>query len=182
MNRRIIGILLLFLGSFLLPRLFAQQLTEQDVRTTLDKLGQGSPADEFTVTDSQAQDLNQLSAELRTAAQIQALTPCLLNPGDRRIASHQFVVCKGLFPPGMSVQQSAWYLRLGRAFPWHVLVVTLPTDPGDDPTQKLVQYTWEYDFAGLPDPVQKILKPAAPRPGMSLFHLSAGTWQWVAYR
>lgn len=181
---RTIHILILFLllGPLFSHRLLAQQLTEHDVRTMLDKLGQGSATDEFTITDAQAQALNALSSDQRSAAQIQALTPCVLNPGDPRVTSHQFVVCKGLFPPGMGPRQSAYYLKLGHPFPWHVLVITIPTDPGDDPSQKLVQYTWEYNFAGLPEPVQEILKGASPRPGMSLFRLDGGTWQWVAYR
>jgi len=182
MSRKTICFLFLFLGLLFSHSLFAQQLTEHDVRSMLDKLGQASSTDQFTVTDAQAQALNNLSSDQRAAAQIQTLSPCVLNPGDPRVASGQFVVCKGLFPPGMGPTQSAYYLKMAHPFPWHVVVINIPEDPGDNPNEKLVQYTWEYDFTGLPQPVQQILKGAAPRPGMSLFRLDGGAWQWVAYR
>lgn len=182
MSRKAICIPFLLLGLFISHRVFGQDLTEHDVRTMLDKLGQGSATSDFTLTDAQQQQLNSLSPDQRNALDIQESSRCVLNPRDPRIGSHQFVVCKGLFPPGMNGQQPAWYVKLGHPYPWHVVVINLPSDPGADPNEKLVQYTWEYDFSGLPDAVQQILKGAAPRPGMSVFRLQNGAWQWVAYR
>lgn len=182
MIRKTICISFLFLSVAVSHLAFGQQLTEHDVRTMLDKLGQASATDEFTLTQAQADQINALSKDLRDTLQIQADSPCVLNARDPRVVHHQFVACKGLFPPGMGPQQAAHYFRFGRAFPWHVAVITIPTDPGDDPSEKLVQYTWEYDFSGLPEPVQKILKGSGPRPGMSLFRLDGGAWQWVGYR
>ncbi|MGA8108721.1 MAG: hypothetical protein WBD46_17185 [Acidobacteriaceae bacterium] len=175
------SLLIFLLGVVPSHRAMAQQLTEHEVRATLDKLGQGSATVDFTVTDAQDQQLNSLSAEVRGSL-VQTDSPCVLNPRDPRVLSHQFVVCKGLFPPGMGFRQSAHYVKLTHPCPWHVLVITIPTDPGDDPNQMLVQYTWEYDFSGLPPQVQQILKGSAPRPGMSLFRLDGGAWQWAGYR
>jgi hypothetical protein len=183
MARKTICISFLILMSVVLScPAFAQQLTEHDVRTMLDKLGQASATDDFTLTQAQADQLNALSKDLRDSLQIQTDSPCVLNPRDPRVLHHQFIACKGLFPPGMSPQETAHYFKFGHPFPWHVVVIDIPTDPGDDPNEKLVQYTWEYDFSGLPAPVQQILKGSGPRPGMSLFRLDNGTWQWVAYR
>jgi hypothetical protein len=182
MIRKTTCILFLLLIAALPHRACAQQLTEHDVRTTLDKLGQASAADDFTLTQAQADQLNALSPDLRAALQIQTDSPCVLNSRDPRVLHHQLVACKGLFPPGLGPQQPAHYYKFGHAFPWHVAVINLPTDPGDDPNEKLVQYTWEYDFSTLPAPVQQILKGPGPRPGMSLFRLQNGAWEWVAYR
>jgi hypothetical protein len=173
--------LILVPGLVLAHQAFAQQLTEPVVRTTLDKLGQGSATDDFTITDAQDQQLNSLGADVRGSL-IQSDTPCVLNPRDRRVLSHQFAACQGLFPPGMGPDQSAHTIKLAHPFPWHVLVITIPTDPGDNPSEKLVQYTWEYDFSTAPPQIQQILKGAEPRPGMSLFRLDGSAWQWVGYR
>jgi hypothetical protein len=172
---------LLVLGLVASHRAIAQQLTEHEIRTILDKLGQGSATDDFTITDAQDQQLSALSAEMRGSI-IQDDSPCVLNSRDPRVASHQFVVCKGLFPAGMGPTQTAHAIHLTRAFPWHVMVITVPGDPGDSPGERVVQYTWEYDFSGLPPAVQKILRGAGPRPGSSLFRLQSGSWQWISYR
>lgn len=183
MSRKTIcfSFLILLPGMVLSHRAFAQQLTEHEVRAMLNKLGQSSATDTFTITDAQDQQLSALSADERSSF-VQEDSPCVLDANDRRVASHQFVVCKGLFPAGMGATQTAHLIRLKHPFPWHVLVITLPSDPGDKPGEKVVQYTWEYDFSALPAQVQKILRGAGPRPGGSLFRLESGSWQWVAYR
>lgn len=182
MTRKTICISFLLLGLVLSHRAFSQQLTEHDVRTILDKLGQASATDDFTFTQAQADQLNALSKDLRDTLQIQTDSPCVLNPRDPRVLHQQVVACKGLFPPGTPPQQAAHYYKFGRAFPWHVVVITIPSDPGDNPSETLVQYTWEYDFSSLPPQVQQVLNQQGPRPGMSLFRLENGAWQWVAYR
>lgn len=182
MIRKAICILFLFLSAVLTYRAFGQQLTEHDVRAMLDKLGEASAASDFTLTQAQASQLSALSKDLLASLQIQTDSPCVLNPGDSRVRSHQFVVCKGLFPPGMSSRDTGHYYRFGHAFPWHVVVITIPADSGDNPNERLVQYTWEYDFSSLPAEVQQILKGSGPRPGMSLFRFDGGSWQWVGYR
>jgi len=182
MTRKTICISFLLLSVVLSHRAFAQQLTEHDVRTVLDKLGQSSATDQFTLTQAQADQIGALSPDLRGDLQIQTDSPCVLNPRDTRVLHHQLVACLGLFPPGVSSQQTAHYYKFGHAFPWHVVVINIPTDPGDDPSEKLVQYTWEYDFSSLPPQLQQILKGQGPRPGMSLFRLDGGAWQWVGYR
>jgi hypothetical protein len=183
MSRKTIcfSFLILLPGIVLSHRASAQQLTEHQVRAMLDKLGQSSATDTFTITDAQDQQLSALSPDLRSSL-VQDDSPCVLNAGDRRVASHQFVVCKGLFPPGMGPEQTAHAIRLTHPFPWRVVVITIPSDSGDTPGEKVVQYTWEYDFSSLPAQVQKILHGSGPRPGGSLFRLESGSWQWVAYR
>jgi hypothetical protein len=172
----------LLLSLFLSFPTLAQQLTQDDAKTLLDKLGQTSTADEFTLTNEQEQQLNGLPPDMRSSVPIASSTPCVLNPGDRRVKSHQFVVCKGILPVGFGPQQTAFDVKLSRAFPWHIVTVDLNTDPTDDPQTKLVQYLWEYDFTGLPQKAQDILKGQAPHPGRSLFRLDGGAWKWAAYQ
>jgi hypothetical protein len=148
----------------------------------LDKLGQSSAAAEFTITEQQEQELNTLPADLRSALPILSTNPCLLNPGDPRVKSHKFVVCQGILPVGFGATQTAFDIKFSRAFPWHIVTIDLNADTSDDPQKKVVGYLWEYDFTGLPDKAQDILKGGAPHPGHSLFQLDGGAWKWVAYQ
>ncbi|HZZ40875.1 MAG TPA: hypothetical protein VFE06_17190 [Acidobacteriaceae bacterium] len=172
----------LLLSLFLSFPALAQQLTEVDAKAMLDKLGQASAADEFTLTDQQEQELNSLPPEVRSTVPVASSSPCVLNAGDSRVKSHQFVVCKGILPVGFGPKQSAFDVKFSRAFPWHIVTVDLNTDDTGDPQTKFVQYLWEYDFAGLPQKAQDILKGGAPHPGRSLFRLDGGAWKWSAYQ
>jgi hypothetical protein len=172
----------LLLSQFLSLPALAQQLTQADAKAMLDKLGQSSAAAEFTITTQQAQQLNSLPPDVRTSLPIVSTNPCVLNPADSRVKSHQFVVCQGILPVGFGPTQSAVDIKFSRSFPWHIVTVDLNTDPTDNPQTKLVQYLWEYDFTGLPQKAQDILKGEAPHPGRSLFQLDGGAWKWVAYQ
>jgi hypothetical protein len=172
----------LLLSLFVSFPVLAQQLTEANAKAMLDKLGQSSASDEFTLTDQQEQQLNSLPREVHSSLPIASVSQCVLNPGDPRVKSHQFVVCKGILPVGFGPKQTAYDVKFTRAFPWHIVTVDLNTDPTDDPQTKLVQYLWEYDFSGLPQQAQDILKGEAPHPGRSLFRNDGGAWKWVAYQ
>jgi len=172
----------LLLSLFLsLPGL-AQQLTQADAKAMLDKLGQASPTQEFTITPEQEQQLNTLPPDVRSGLPIVSSTPCVLNARDPRVKSHQFVVCQGILPVGFGPTQNAFDLRFSRSFPWHIVTANLSADDTGDPQKKLVEYLWEYDFTGLPPKAQDILKGQAPHPGRSLFQLDGGAWKWVAYQ
>lgn len=182
MSRKSTCFSVLLLSLFLSFPALAQQLTQADAKAMLDKLGQSSAADEFTLTEQQEQQLNSLPPDVRSSVPIVSATRCVLNPGDPRVKSHQFVVCRGILPVGFGPQQTAFDVKLSHAFPWHIVTVDLNTDPPDDPQTKLVQYLWEYDFTGLPPNAQEILKGGAPHPGRSLFRLDGGAWKWAAYQ
>jgi|HubBroStandDraft_5_1064220.scaffolds.fasta_scaffold22955_3 hypothetical protein len=182
MTRKLTCFFVIFPGLFLSLNTFAQQLDRANAKEMLDKLGHASATAEFVLTPDQDQRLRALSKDLQDTLAIQSENPCLLNGRDPRVHSHDFVVCNGLFPPGLNPQQPAVDLKLGKTFPWHVLSISFPDEPSDNPQEQEVQYTWEYDFSGLPPQVQEILKPGTPRPGRSLFRLDAGSWHWVAYQ
>jgi hypothetical protein len=181
-SRKSFPIPLIVLALSLAHPALAQQLAQSDAADMLNKLGHASAASEFVLSTDQDQQLHRLSKDLLDTLQIQSESPCLLSARDPRVRSHQFVVCQGLFPPGLNPQQPAFDLKLGRTFPWHVVTVTIPDDAPENPQEQLVQYTWEYDFTALPPQLQQILKPAAPRPGQSLFTRDGGAWHWSAYR
>jgi len=172
----------LLLSLFLSLPALAQQLTQADAKAMLDKLGQASAAAEFTITNEQEQQINSLPADIRGGLPIVSTSPCVMNPGDSRVRSHQFVVCQGILPIGFGPTQTAFDIKFSRSFPWHIVTLDLNADPSDDPQKKLVQYLWEYDFTGLPQKAQDILKGQAPHPGRSLFQLDGGAWKWVAYQ
>ncbi|MGA8528179.1 MAG: hypothetical protein WB622_00595, partial [Acidobacteriaceae bacterium] len=154
MSRKSTCIPALLLSLFLSLPALAQQLTEADAKAMLDKIGQASAASEFTLTEQQEQQLNSLPPDVRSSVPTVSASPCVLNPGDPRVKSHQFVVCRGIMPVGFGPGQSAFDVKFSRAFPWHIVTVNLNTDPTDDPQTKLVQYLWEYDFSGLPTKAQ----------------------------
>lgn len=166
---------------FSLPAL-SQQLTVANARSSLDALGRSSAADEFTITAQQEQQIESLPSDVRGGLPIVSTNPCVLNPGDPRVKSHQFVVCRGILPVGFGPTDSAFDLKFSRSFSWHVVMVNLSTDDTGDPQKKLVDYQWEYEFSGLPPKAQDILKGQAPHPGRSLFQLDGGSWKWVAYQ
>jgi hypothetical protein len=161
---------------------FGQDLTPDAAKALLDQQGAATNASEFTLTHDQAQALTALSADLLAPLQIQANQPCLPNPGDKRVASHQFVACQGIFPAGISSQNPGVYIKVGHIFHWHIVEISSIVDPTEDHSQRLVGYTWEYDFSGLPPEVQKILIQGSRHEGHSLFQTESGTWKWVRYQ
>ena len=175
----LLGLLLAVLLPVAVP---AQQLDRNAARDMLNKLGAASSTSEFVLTPDQDQRLHALPKDLLDPLQVQSDNPCLLIAHDPRVRSHQFVVCNGLFPPGLDPHQPAFDLKLGKPFPWHVLTISFPDAAPDDPNEQIIQYTWEYDFSSLPQQLQQILSPATPLSGRSLFRLDSGDWHWVAYR
>jgi len=159
-----------------------QELTPDAAKAMLNQLGAATNASEFTLTQDQAHALTALSADLLAPLQIQATQPCLPNPRDRRVLSHQFTACQGIFPAGISDQNPGVYLKVGRIFHWHIVEVSSVVDPSEDHSQRLVGYTWEYDFSGLPPEVQKVLSQGLRHEGHSLFQIDSGTWKWMAYQ
>ena len=181
MSRKPTCFFAIFAGLFLSLNAFAQQLDRANAKEMLDKLGHASATAEFVLTTDQDQRLHTLSKDLLDTLAIQSESPCLLNARDPKVHSHEFVVCNGLFPPGLNPQQPAVDLKLGKTFPWHILSLNFPDEAGDNPQEQEVQYTWEYEFSGLPAQVQEILR-GTPHPGRSLFRFDGGAWHWVAYQ
>lgn len=182
MTRKTMSFAAILLSLFLSLPALSQELTAADAKAMLDKLGQAAAAQEFTITSDQEQQLNALPPEVRNGLLIVSTNPCVLNPGDSRVKSHQFVVCRGILPVGFGPTQSAFDLKFSRSFPWHIVTANLSADDTGDPQKKIVEYLWEYDFTGLPDKAQEILKGSAPHPGRSLFQLDGSTWKWAAYQ
>jgi hypothetical protein len=159
-----------------------QELTQEAAKAMLDQQGAATSASEFTLTQDQAHALVALSPELLASLQIQANQPCLPNASDKRVQHHQFAVCQGIFPAGISGENPGVYLKVGRVFHWHIVEISGIVDPTEDHSQRLVGYTWEYDFSGVPADVQKVLSQGSRHEGHSLFQLEGGTWKWMAYQ
>lgn len=181
------GITLRLSALFLLTLAFstlalAQDLTQDAAKAMLDKIGAGTDANEFTLTQDQARALTALSPDLLASLQIQANQPCLPNPADKRVLHHDFAPCKGIFPAGVSASNPGVYLKVGRVFHWHIVEVSRIDDPTEDHSQRIVGYTWEYDFSGLPPDVQKVLSQGSRHEGHSLFQIDSGAWKWMAYQ
>lgn len=160
----------------------SQDLTTDAAKAMLDKIGASTDATEFTLTQDQAHALTALPQDQLAPLQIQANQPCLPNPNDKRVLHHDFAACKGIFPAGISAQNPGVYLKVGRVFHWHIVEVSGIVDPTEDHSQRLVGYTWEYDFSGLPTDVQKVLSQGSRHEGHSVFQLDGGAWKWLAYQ
>ena len=159
-----------------------QDLTSDAAKDMLNQQGAGTAASEFTLTQDQARQLTALSQTLLAPLAIQATQPCLPNPGDKRVQSHQFAACQGIFPAGITAQNPGVYLKVGRTFHWHIVEISSIVDPTEDHSQRVVAYTWEYDFSGLPAEVQNVLKQGSRHEGRSLFELDGSTWKWKSYQ
>jgi len=172
-------LILILLGS---ARAHSQDLTSDAAKAMLDQLGAATNATEFTLTQAQARTLTALAPDLLASLQIQVTQPCLPNPADKRVIHHQFAACQGIFPDGISAENPGVYLKVGRAFHWHIVQINSIVDPTEDHSQRVAAYTWEYDFSGLPAPVQTVLSQGSRHQGRSLFQLDAGTWHWLRYQ
>ncbi len=159
-----------------------QDLTPDAAKAMLDQLGAATNAGEFTLTQDQAHALNALSPDLLAPLQVETSLPCLPNPSDKRVLSHKFAACQGIFPAAISDQNPGVYLKVGRIFHWHIVEVSSVVDPTEDHSQRLVGYTWEYDFSGLPAEVQKVLSQGSRHEGHSLFQIDGSTWKWLRYQ
>jgi hypothetical protein len=159
-----------------------QDLTPDAAKAMLDQQGSATSASDFTLTQDQAHALTALSPDLLGQLQIEANQPCLPNPGDKRVLHHQYAACQGIFPAGISDQNPGVYLKVGHAFHWHIVEVSGIVDPTEDHSQRLVGYTWEYDFSGLPAELQKVLSQGSRHEGHSLFQMEGGAWKWMAYQ
>jgi len=171
--------ILILVGSALA---YGQDLTPDAAKAMLDQQGAATDASDFTLTQDQARALTALSPDLLTQLQIQANQPCLPNPADKRVQRHQFAACQGIFPAGISDENPGVYLKVGRTFHWHIVEISGVVDPTEDHSQRLVGYTWEYDFSSLPAEVQKVLSQGSRHEGHSIFQLDGGTWKWLHYQ
>ncbi|MFP5229309.1 MAG: hypothetical protein ACLGXA_16990 [Acidobacteriota bacterium] len=159
-----------------------QDLTPDAAKAILDQQGTATNASEFTLTQDQAHALTALSPDLLAPLQVQATQPCLPNPADKRVVSHKFAACQGIFPAGISAENPGVYLKVGRTFHWHIVEISSIVDPTEDHSQRLVGYTWEYDFSGVPPDVQKVLSQGSRHEGHSVFQVDGGTWKWLHYQ
>lgn len=160
----------------------SQELSSDAAKNMLNQLGAATTASEFTLTQDQARQLAALSQTLLATLQIVTTQPCLPNPGDKRVQSHQFAACQGIFPAGISAQNPGVYLKVGRTFHWHIVEMNGIIDPTEDHSQRTVAYTWEYDFSDLPAEVQTVLKEGSRHEGRSLFQLDGSGWKWLRYQ
>jgi hypothetical protein len=159
-----------------------QDLTPDAAKAMLDQQGAATDASDFTLTQDQARALTALGPDLLSQLQIQTNQPCLPNPADKRVQRHQFAACQGIFPAAISDQNPGVYLKVGRTFHWHIVEISGVVDPTEDHSQRLVGYTWEYDFSSLPAEVQKVLSQGSRHEGHSIFQLDGGTWKWLHYQ
>lgn len=173
---------ILFLTLAACSSAHSQDLTSDAAKEMLNKLGSDTAATDFTLTQDQARQLTALSQNLLAPLQIVATRPCLPNPGDKRVQSHQFTACQGIFPLAINAQNPGVYLKVGRPFHWHIVEIAGIVDPTEDHSQRLVAYTWEYDFSDLPAEVQAVLKQGSRHEGHSLFQLDGTSWKWLAYQ
>lgn len=177
---RLWAILILTLTASTLAH--SQELTPDAAKDMINQIGAGTSATEFTLTQDQARALQALSPALLAPLAIQTTSPCLPNPFDKRVQKHQFVACQGIFPAGITADNPGVYLKVGRAFHWHIVELSGVVDPTEDHSQRVASYTWEYDFSDLPPEVQNVLKQGSRHEGRSLFQLDGGTWKWLRYQ
>jgi len=110
---------------------------------------------------------------------IKIMRACIPDPADIRLAMNQFSLCKGSIPPGVTWRQPGVAVTLTKSVHWSVHEVTGISD-GDNPNQKIVEYSWEFDFSQLSKQEQDGLTLPL-QTGKSLLQLYDDGWRWVKY-
>jgi hypothetical protein len=103
--------------------------------------------------------------------------PCIPNATDVRVALGQFALCQGFLPAGVSWQHPGLVVTLKKPIRRTLREITGITG-GQNPNEKIVEYSWEYDLSNLTKETQDDLKEEI-QSGSSVFRLYDDGWRFV---
>jgi hypothetical protein len=155
-------------------------LTRDSAKEIMGKVATQESLTQLTITVERAKKLQSLGPQINTLGVING-KPCLPDRGDMRIFTGQFVLCQGMIPPEITGMQHGVLLSLNKPFTWKIVEMTGIADAPDAKNEKLVEYTWQYDFSAYAKELQDIFS-IPPRPGRALFRLYDDGWRFVEYK
>jgi hypothetical protein len=161
----------------------AADLTRAQAKAALDKLGAATPITQITLSIEhlakvgQAKDAKTLISRVFVEGKS---VGCLPDPSDVRIATGQFVQCTPI-DAGVTWQNPGVIVPLKQPIKWAIVEIT-GIASGQNPTDKVAEYTWQYDFSSfsLPKEFDEILTIPL-RSGKALFRLYDDGWRFVEY-
>jgi hypothetical protein len=160
-----------------------QHLTRSEAKKIMDAVAAKSEVTQITLIPGAAVSPEQEQRLKAQAATIVSLVkgarPCLPDPSDVRIATGQFAFCEGV-SPGVTWQRPGLLVTLNKPTTWSLVEVTGIAD-GQNANEKVVEYTWEYNFSQFPGKIPEVFKQA-PRPGKALLRLYDDGWRFVKFQ
>ena len=164
----------------LLMSCHAAELTRAGAKTIIEKNGV-EPFTEFSISSQQGQKLFQIpnSGPLLDKVFVSEKSkPCLPDKSDMRLASRQFALCsQESVTPDITWQNPGLLLSLKTPIKWVVIEITGIADT-EKPSEKMVEYTWQFDFSSFPKEMADVLKLPV-RAGKALFRRYDDGWRFV---
>ena len=164
-----------------------KKLTRSLASDIMEKVASQPSIQQITVSRDQLLKLVSIPPEAFKAlgphvASAQSKKLCLPDAQDIRVITDQFEHCVGFIPPGVDWQHPGSVVKFTKSYGWKLKGITGISDDPHSPTDKIVEYTWEYNFDDLPKEAAAVLNPPNPYPGKSSLRLYDDGWRFVEYR
>lgn len=161
----------------------AADLTRAQAKTILDKVGAGTSNAQISLSVDhlvklgEAKDAKTLLLKVFVDGKSVA---CLPDSSDVRIATGQFVQCTTL-DPGITWQNPGAMVPLRQPIKWAIVEIT-GIASGQNPNEKIAEYTWQFDFSSfsLPKEFEDALRTPL-RAGKALFRLYDDGWRFAEF-
>jgi hypothetical protein len=160
----------------------ASELTRAEAKNLLDKATAGLPISQITASLDQFQKLSAIKdakAIFSTVFVLEKSRACLPDASDARLATGEFVVCPN---PGPEITWQRPGLMLSLKAPTKVVVIGITgIADGQSQSERLVEYTWQFDLSSFPKEIEDILK-LPTRTGKALFRRYDDGWRVVEFK
>jgi hypothetical protein len=161
-----------------------QKLNRERATEILDKIANKPSMTELGMSSDQVRRLSHLNApDSATVKQMMNL-----NSGkfcgardDMQVAVGVRPLCPNYIPPGITWRDPGRLVILAKPIKWKLIDITGISDVPDAQSEKLVDYTWQYDLSGFPKSFLDIYNPPLQR-GHALFRLYDDGWRFVEFK
>ena len=159
----------------------AAELTRAEAKKIIEKVRAEQSFPEISLSNEQSMKLFQLPNAgplLDKVFVSEKSKPCLPDRSDMRLMSGQFVLCPKPVNPDITWQKPGGMFSLKTPIKSVIIEVTGITDAQSGPSDKIVEYTWQFDYSSFPKEVADALK-LPPRTGKSLLRRYDDGWRFV---
>ena len=168
----------------LLMSCHASELTRAEARKIVEKVGAEQSFPEISLSSEQSQKLFQIKDADTVLSKIfvkEKTKMCLPDSSDMRLMSGQFVLCSKPVNPDITWQNPGIRCSLKTPIKSVIVEVTGITDAQGGPSDKIVEYTWQFDSSSFPKEVADTLKRSL-RTGKALLRRYDDGWRFVEYK
>jgi hypothetical protein len=166
--------------AFLLLSCNTSELTRPKAKRILEKVAADSSITQISLSSDQALRLLKTKDSLAFFAKFSTgrARPCLPDGSDVRIMAGDFALCPSPLPE-ITWQHPGWMIALRRPIKWTIFEITGITD-GQNLNEKVVEYTWQYDYSPFPKEGADVLKVPI-RKGKAVIRLYDDGWRFVNF-